>query len=335
MAKQVTIRDIARKANVSVSTVSRVLNDSSYVDEGKREAVINAAAALQYQPNAAARSLVRGQTETIGVIANDMGSRFCGAIAQGIAMELQETNYSPIVSDALWSEKTERKAIRNLVARGVDGIIVIGGELPLDRLNELCATKPTLVVARAIKSWNKSNIYVDNFAGAYSATSLLIESGHRDIAFISGVVGRQDATHRFEGFQQALSDRKIEFREELFIESDFVAESACRATETLIERGVDFTAIFCCNDHTAFGACQTLTKRGIRVPEDVSLVGFDDHPMAAYMSPPLTTVNQPDRKLGRLAAQSIIKLIKGVETDSKVIIPEVIVRDSVCSLLDE
>ncbi len=327
--KNVTIRDIAAEANVSISTVSRVLNDSSFVEESKCEAVKKAVKTLKYKPNVVARSLVSGQTFTIGVVANDIGSPFCGSLTQGVGMELHETKYSPIIVDAFWNVKTEREAIQNFIARGVDGVIILGGSLTLKELDQLAAEIPTIVVARELPDWKRNNIYVDNFSGAYKATNFLIDAGHRDIAFISGTKERRDATRRLEGFQKALSDRQLVFREELFVESDFLPATAVLAMETLLAREAIFTAVFCCNDLTAFGACRAMSRRGIRIPDDVSVLGFDDHPLAAYMNPPLTTVNQPGKMLGRKAAQAIIEAISNGEVAPQVIEPELVIRDSV------
>ena len=311
--------------------VSRVLNNSSFVEEVKRDAVVEAIKTLRYQPNVVARSLVSGQTYTIGVVANDIGSPFNDCIAQGIAMELQMTKFSPIIVDGLWNVETEGEVVQSLVARSVDGIIFIGGGLPVEELEELNSKKPTLLVARELSSWQHGSIYIDNFEGAYKATKFLIEAGHREIAFIGGIKDRQDAIRRLDGFRQALSEHEIEFHEELYADSDFMATTAVAAMDALLAKDLPFTAVFCCNDQTAFGANHALSERGVRVPEDVSLVGFDDQHLSAFMSPPLTTVSQPARQLGRDAARTMIGLIGGDESTTRVIKPKLVVRKSVAN----
>ncbi|MEM6691003.1 MAG: LacI family DNA-binding transcriptional regulator [Planctomycetota bacterium] len=332
LAKKTTIREIASKARVSMSTVSRVLNGNSFVEESKKQAVKEAVDALNYSPNAVARSLVKGQTYTIGVVSNDLGSPFNGKITQGIAMGLQATKYSPVIVDALWSKEMSTAAVESLVARSVDALIFVGGDIPVEELDQLRKKKPTLVIARELPEWSSDNYFIDNFAGAYSAAQYLIKAGHREIAFVSGIEGRLDSKRRFEGFNQALEEHQITFREELYVSSDFTAPSAVAAAETLLERQSDFSAVFCCNDQTAFGLRKVFSDRGLRVPEEVSIVGFDDDPLSAYMSPPLTTVRQPVKFLGREAAKAVVNLLSGEPVDSQVFKPELIIRESVTKL---
>lgn len=329
MTKKVTIKDIAQNASVSISTVSRVINNSSTVDQAKREAVIKAMAELKYQPNAVARSLVRGRTNTIGVLTQDIGSKFNDTIARGATIGLTDAGYASLVVDGRWNRKIEEKAIANLVERQVDGIIFLGTSLSNKRLQEISLQTPMFVVCHQVDDWEDRNLFVDNRKGAYDATRLLIEFGHRNIAVITGIRGRLETEHRIEGYQAALAEFGIEPNQELICEGDFLAPSGALALESLLFRGVHFSAIFCCNDEVAFGVRLALSRHGLRVPEDISLVGFDDHPLSAFMMPPLTTVRQPAYDLGNEAAKALICILEEQPYQLPHLETELIIRDSV------
>jgi LacI family transcriptional regulator len=173
------------------------------------------------------------------------------------------------------------------------------------------------------------NLYVDNRQGAYEATQHLIRYGHRKIATITGTPGRLETVHRLEGYKNALADHEIEVDERLICEGDFLAPSGVLAVESLMARGVNFSAIFCCNDEVAFGVRLALARHGLRVPEDISLVGFDDHHLSAFMMPPLTTVRQPAYELGYEAAKALIGILEDQPVDLPKLETDLIIRNSV------
>lgn len=330
---KVTISDIADKANVSASTVSRVLRNSAGVAQKKREAVFQAVKELDYQPNIFAQSLASGQSMTIGVLTQNFGSPFYDTILQGILQGLEDTDYWPLFADGRWQPAIENQALELLLARRVDGIILVGGQISEADLQKISSKTPLLVVARDIPSLHDHCLYVDNYEAAYEATKYLIEMGHRNIAHITASVVYADTVDdiqkRYLAYVQALEDSGIKHDPRLVVEGTLLQQSGVLAVEMLLARGRPFSAIFAANDQMAFGARLALYRRGIRVPEDVSIIGFDNEPSAAYMVPPLTTVRQPAIEMGQEAAQAILALINGQSIDLKLFHGEFIIRESV------
>jgi LacI family transcriptional regulator len=323
-----TITDIARRADVSISTVSRVLRGTAPVSESKRQAVLAAVAELDYQPNVFARGLASGESMAIGVLTQNFGSPFYDAILQGVVYGLRDTRYFPVFADGQWQLEIEKEAILALMQRKIDGLIVIGGFLARDQLAQYAERIPTLVVARCLPEFEENCLYVDNEKAAYMATQHLIELGHRRIAHISGRAGHPDAAARLRGYLQALDDAGIEILQELIVEGNFRRQSGVLAVDMLLARRMAFSAIFAANDQMASGTRLALYRRGIRVPEDLSLVGFDDEPVAAFMIPPLTTVRQPAEELGREAAKVILARLKGEAITPAKLKAELVVRES-------
>lgn len=327
--KDVTIQDIANYANVSKSTVSRVLNNTSAVNEDKRKAVLEATQKLGFKPNVFARSLASGKSMTIGVLTQVLGSPFYDAISQGVIAGLADTGYSPIFVDGQWQVEKEIDSLRALMSRRVDGLVLIGGNIPPEQLTELCGSLPTVVVARELPAEHHKCVYMDNVEGGYRATKHLIEQGHRDIAIVTGISGHPDAYERHEGYKKALVEAGIEPDPELVAEGDFLSESGLAAVESLLAKKKKFTAIFAGNDMMAFGARLALHRRNLRVPEDVSIIGFDDQAEAAFMTPPLTTILQPGRQMGAHASEAVLALIAGKAFKSVRLQGELQVRESV------
>jgi LacI family transcriptional regulator len=330
---KVTIMDIAEKANVSVSTVSRVLRGSAEVSRPKREAVERAVAELEYRPNIFAQSLASGQSMTIGVITQNFGSPYYDSILQGVLLGLESTEYWPLFADGRWQDKMELNALHQLLDRRVDGLIIIGGQLPEEMLQAVCRTTPLLVVGRRLPLLPEHCLYVKNFEGGYEATRYLIEMGHRSIVHITAShinpVAVDDIQQRRAGYLQAIRDAGWQADPRLVLEGTLQQQSGVLAVEMLLTRGRSFSAIFAANDQMAFGARLALWRRGIRVPDDVSLVGFDDETFAPYMVPPLTTVRQPGVEIGQKAAKGILELLQGKKPDLPVFGTELVVRESV------
>lgn len=331
--RKITIQEIAQKAEVSQSTVSRVLRGTTGVSHKKHQAVMDAVAELDYRPNIFAQSLASGQSMTIGVLTQNFGSPFYDGILRGILEGLEETNYWPLFADGRWQKESEKRALNMLLDRQVDGIIILGGQTPEAELCEIAKQKPLIVVARKLESLPQQNIYVKNYEAAYHATSYLLERGHRDIAHITADMNYMgavdDVSYRYKGYKQALVDAGIEPDPRLVVEGNLQQQSGVLAVEMLLGRGRTFSAIFAGNDQMAFGAGLALYRRGIRVPDEVSLVGFDDETSAAYMIPPLTTLRQPAVEMGQTAAKAILELINGKPAEKKAFDAELIIRESV------
>ncbi len=326
---KVTIDDIAERAKVSKSTVSRVLSGSAVVAQPKRAAVLKVIEELDYRPNIFAQSLASGRSLTIGVLTQNIGSPFYDAILVGIHEGLGGSDYSPIVADGRWHLATEQTALQTLLDRRVDGLIVIGGSVQGSKLLRTVEQVPLIVVARNIPELGSHCICLDNFEAAYRTTKHLIEHGHREIAHITGALSQSDAVRRREGYLQALSDAGIKPDPELVVEGNFRRQSGALAIEMLLTRGRMFSAIFAANDQMAFGARLALFRRGLRVPEDVSIVGIDDEPASAYMTPPLTTMRQPAIEMGEAAAQAILCLLNDEPLPNLQFSMELIARETV------
>ncbi len=333
---KVTILDIAKKANVSPSTVSRVLRGTARVNQSKHEAVIEAIEELDYRPNVFAQSLASGQSMTIGIVTQNLGDPFYGGILLGILQGLENTGYSSIFADGRWQLAVEERTVEMLLDRRVDGLILVGGLIADVHLQKIAVQTPFILVARATEKFKEQSIRVNNFKGAYDATQYLIDMGHRNIAHIttpaSSRVASDDVTQRLLGYKQALSDAGIALMPELVVEGNLLQQSGILAVERLLMQKRPFSAIFAANDNMAFGARLALHRRGFRVPDDVSLIGFDDHYSAAYTIPPLTTVRQPAVELGETAAATMIDLINKKALNIPLFEPELIIRESVALL---
>ncbi len=329
---KVTIQDIANEAKVSKATVSRVLNNHSSDNAEKREAVKAAMGALNYEPSRLARSLAGGRSMTIGILTQNIGTAFYDGIVQGIFASLSGTGYSPIFADGKFKREIEIHAVDTLLDRNVDGVILVGGNLPLEHAEAIREKIPTIVVARQLEDWGEKCIYMDNLEAGYIATQFLIDMGHRDIAHIKGNIEHDDANRRYCGFLEAMKDAGIPVDHDLVYQGNFHGQCGVLAVESWLLRGKNFTAVFAANDHSAFGARLALYRRGIRVPDEVSVIGIDDMLEAALMPPPLTTVRQPANEMGRAAGNAILALIRGEPVVTPIVKPELIRRESVAAL---
>lgn len=332
MTKSITIHDIARKAGVSPSTVSRVLNGNTPVAEDKRRRVLAAVNSLEYRPSALAQSLARGRSGAVGVLTQDIASPFYGEILKGIEQGLGGSGYHPMFASGNWRGEDERDALELLRSRQVDALIVMGGQLADEHLRRVAERTPLVVVGRLVAGLEPQCLRVNDRQGAYRATQYLIELGHRRIAHITGHLGHHDSAERRAGYLEALADAGIPSDPQLLVEGDFSEKSGLLATDELLRRSARITAIFAANDQIAYGARLALFRRGIRVPDDVSLVGFDDQPGSAYTTPPLTTIRQPTLEMGRAAAHAVCSLLDGPPLTLPTFATTLIMRESATML---
>jgi len=324
----VTIERVAEEAGVSPSTVSRILNGTAVVSAVKKAAVDQAVAKLGFVPNPMARGLAGGRTLSIGVVTQAIDSPFYGASLSGIEDALDPAGYSPLFVSGHWDASIESRCIDILLSRRVDGIIVLTGRLTDAALKNVAKRVPVVVTGRSVKAPGLFSLNFDNTEGGRIATRHLIDCGHRKIAFIAGDPRHPDATQRLSGYRMALEDAGIEFRPELVVQGEYNEASGVEAVSSLMAARQKFTAIFAANDQMAIGAAHGLHRHALRVPEDVSLVGFDDLPTSLYAWPPLTTVHQPAYEMGLLAAQAVLQLLDGAKPQQSVPPPRLIVRDS-------
>ena len=328
MEMTVTLDKVAREAGVSSSTVSRIINGTANVSAAKRENVLRIMSELNYHPNVLARGLASGRTMGVGVLTQDISSPFYGSTLRGIEAALQGTGYHPIFISGHWHLQEELEAIDFLLSRRVDGVIVLGGGVPDTRLQEVAQRLPVVVLGRNIPGLEDQCLRLDNFDGAYQATRHLIELGHRNIAHVAGEPSHRDAQDRIEGYRAALESAGLSYNPELIQPGDFHEAAGFLAATRLVESRTLFSAIFAANDQMAYGVRLALHRKGLRVPEDVSLIGFDDLPGSMYTTPPLTTVQQPVEDMGRAAAHGMLRLLRGESARVEHMDVRLIVRES-------
>ena len=322
------LEEVAKAAGVSPSTVSRILNGTAVVSEAKQKAVGDAIAKLGFVPNPIARGLAGGRTLSIGVITQAIDSPYYGAALRGIEDVLDPSGYCPLFVSGHWNDAAEARCIDVLRSRRVDGIIVLTGHLADQALKTCARTVPVVVTGRTLKAPGLFSLNFDNFEGGRLATRHLIELGHRHIAFITGDPEHPDATERMRGYRAALAESGISYDPSLVVPGAYTEQSGLLAVDRLLTERLRFTAIFAANDQMAFGAALGLQRRSLRVPEDISIVGFDDLPTSLYAIPPLSTVHQPAYELGRLAASAILQLIAGNRPTVEIPAPRLIARES-------
>lgn len=323
-----TLGMVAELAGVSPSTVSRILNGTAKVSPAKMAAVTDAIDMLQFRPDPAARSLAGGRTMSVGVLTQFIDSPYYGEALRGIEDVLREHHYVPLFASGRWNEVEEAERLALLQERKVDGLIVLSGRLSDPVLLEMSEELPIVVMGRSVQGAQLFSIDIDNFEGSRIATRHLISLGHRNIAYVSGPLDHSDAQKRLEGYKTELRERKLPFDPGLLAEGDFQESGGFKAMNRLLQSGKLFSAVIAANDQMAYGVRLALSHAGFRVPDDISLVGFDDLPHSAFTIPPLTTVRQSVYEVGVLAAKAMIALLRK-ETPESVSVPaRLVARES-------
>ncbi len=319
---------VAEAAGVSPSTVSRILNGTARVSADKESAVRTAIESLGFSPNPVARGLAGGRTASIGVLTQTVSSPFYGEAHLGIEAALREEGYIPLFVSGHWVEAEERKALDELMSRRVDGVIVLAGRLSDRVLQTYARQSPMVVLGRAISGSQAHSLFFDNRAGALMATRHLIEMGHRRIAYIAGDTGHDDAVERLEGYRDGMRQAGLPIDPKLIAKGDFTEQGGMLAVNRLLDSGIPFTAIACSNDQAAIGALLALNRRNMRVPDDVSIIGFDDVAPARFSIPPLTSVHLSVYRAGEAAARKMLKLLRGETTSEVLPEPRLAIRES-------
>ena len=326
-----TIRDVAQRAGVSISTVSRVLNKSAGVAEAKRERVKEAASALGYSPNPNALSLLGQSTGGIGVLLPYIAGDFFSEFLEGIDRTTRDNGYYLIVSSTHRVPGAFRAAIQGMHRR-VDGLIVMSTQDSADSVKAwLPDGLPVVFVNSEVEDRDLEVVNIDNRGGAYMMTEHLIGLGHRRIAFLRGAEGSTDALERLDGYRAALEAHGLTTDPALEFEGDFTLESGERAVPAILEADPRPTALFASNDLSAYGALSGLREAGLRVPDDLSLAGFDDVPLARIASPTLTTVHAPVQEMGQRAIERLLAQAKGTEGHGRGVVQlptELAIRES-------
>jgi LacI family transcriptional regulator len=304
-----TIRDIARLAGTSASTVSRVLNGNPRVSLAHRGAVQAAIEHAKYRPSSLAQWLARGRSRTFGVLTQDITSEFYGQMLRGIVLGLRGSGYCPIFTSGGPGDEAG-EPLELLLRNRVDALITVG-RFNEDRIRAVAEEIPFLGIGPTIPGLEHRTVIVDNLNGAYEATRHLIELGHRRIAHIAGPAYHRHSLDRLEGFKLAMAEARRKVDPRLVVEGNFAGDSGARAVEALFKTGLSFSAIFVANDLMAYGAMHALVRRRVRIPRDVSIVGFDDRPYSAHTNPALTTMRQPSTELGTAAVEALLRELRG------------------------
>src|SRR6185312_1008670 len=317
----VTIRDVARESGFAASTVSIVLNNAPlarYIPPATKARIQKAAKGLGYHPNIFAKSLRSKRNHTVGVILFDITDPYCTLILRGIEKSLYQESYLPILADAHNERARFEKYLEMMLERRVEGLLVLANWLYLD-INVLADLErgkiPTAIIGRELESSATSSVTVDDEGGAYSAVAHLYSLGHRKIAFIRGPKALSSSKARWRGVQRFAKDTRLDLDPRLIVDLpdqlnlNAGVDDAFRITEELLKMKRSFTALMAYDDMTAFAALRALTKAGIRVPQDCSIIGFDDVNPSHLFVPALTTVRQPMEAMGAAAVSILIEAI--------------------------
>jgi LacI family transcriptional regulator len=304
-----TIKDVAREAGVSVATVSRAFNESGPVSEATRQRVREVAARLQYSTHGGARSLITNKTSAIGVLLPDLYGEFFSEVIRGIDHAAQGHGYHLLVSSS-HDAKDEIEAALLAMRGRVDGVIAMSPHLDAPALvANVPATLPVVLLNCPVDGDGYDALTIDNRQGAYAMVRHIAALGHLRIAIIQGARGNYDASERLEGYRAALHELRLECRPEWEVPGDFTETSGYQAIAQLLALDHRPTAIFAANDSMAIGALSALREAGVRVPDDMAVTGFDDIPLARYMSPPLSSVHVAIAELGMRGVETLLHAI--------------------------
>ncbi|MBX3062684.1 MAG: LacI family DNA-binding transcriptional regulator [Anaerolineae bacterium] len=309
----VTIMDVARASGVSYATVSRVLSGYEFVKASTRHRVMEAVEQLGYVANLQARSLAGGRSRIIGLLVPNLDNGYIGTIMRGIDQELERANYDLMLYTTHRQPDNESFYV-NAIANGLtEGLLLVTPLVATTYLKVLREHSfPYVLIDQVDGADNSSSVSATNWQGAYEATQHLIELGHRRIAFITGALVIQSAVDRLQGYKAALADSGIPIRDELILEGDYLQRSGYEISKNLLQSAVPLpTAIFASNDLSAFGAMDAARECGLRIPDDISVIGFDDIPQASLVYPKLTTVGQPLEQMGKVAVKMLLEQIEG------------------------
>ncbi|WP_141431667.1 LacI family DNA-binding transcriptional regulator [Bacillus sp. 03113] len=329
----ITIKDVAKKANVSISTVSNVINKSKWVSPEVSERVLEVVKELGFIPNAIARSLIKKESLLIGVLIPGIENPFTSIFVRVIEKELFKHNYTTLLCNTNLDTDIEFHYLKLLKEKYVDGVVLLTSNFQQKHIEFFEENSiPVLLASLTDKSKRFSSINIDDYQAAYDATLKLIQLGHKEIAWLGGSLLSDHALQRFEGFKQALKDNGIAYFEDSFFESEeYTIQYGLEKGMEIFSKKNRPTAVLCISDMIAIGAIQAADKCGLRVPEDISIMGFDDIPFASAYRPGIATVRQPVYDLGINAAQMLLQQIKEKESykkEARILPHEIIMRGS-------
>lgn len=327
----VTIYDVAREANVSMATVSRVVNNNPNVKPSTRKKVLRTIEKLGYRPNAVARGLASKKTTTVGAIIPDISSIFFSELARGIEDIATMYDYNIILSNSDQNQEKEIKLINTMLEKQVDGILFMGGNIADEHVNTFASSSAPVVLAATYDEEGKiPSVNIDYKAAAYEVTNLLMEKGHEHPAFIGGQLDIRLNADKYEGYLQALKDASVEINEDFIIKDSYSYQEGIDAVKKLLSKDEKPTAVFVASDEMAIGVIHGTQDLGYEVPKDLQVFGFNNTRLATMVRPTLSTIIQPMYDLGAVAMRLLTKYMNKEEVaETQVILPHrIIERDS-------
>jgi LacI family transcriptional regulator len=331
-----TIKDVAKLANVSVATVSRVINNSTKVSPDARAAVQKAQQELNYHPNTTARTLAHHDSESIGVVVSDLNDPYFGAMVKAIDTEAQKHRYTLLINNGYHNAEKEKICIESLIKHRCKCIIAHTLIIDDDTLRKYMTNhKGMVLINRRLEGFLDRCVYLDDETGAYLAVKHLIANGHRNIGYIKSSHAIVDCEKRLNGYIKALEEARIPFNSNLIVEAEPTAQGGEEGAQTLLNSGANFSAIACYNDMQAAGAMAILIDNDIKIPENISIIGYDNMFISRYLQPRLTTIRNPITAMATTAVRIALALSNDEEVDNnltKVFTPTLIKRFSVKDL---
>ncbi|AIU78456.1 MULTISPECIES: catabolite control protein A [Bacillus] len=307
----ITIYDVAREANVSMATVSRVVNGNPNVKPTTRKKVLEAIDRLGYRPNAVARGLASKKTTTVGVIIPDISSIFYSELARGIEDIATMYKYNIILSNSDQNLEKELHLLNTMLGKQVDGIVFMGGNITDEHVEEFKRSPVPIVLAASVEEQGETpSVAIDYEQAIYDAVKLFIDKGHRDIAFVSGPMQEPiNRSKKLQGYKRALEEAAIPFNEQFAAEGDYTYDSGMEALQSLMGLDRKPTAILSATDEMALGIIHAAQDQGLSIPDDLDIIGFDNTRLSLMVRPQLSTVVQPTYDIGAVAMRLLTKLM--------------------------
>lgn len=326
-----TMKDVAAMAGVSTATVSRALMNPEKVSGSTRQKVEQAVLAVGYSPHALARNIKRNESRTILVIVPDICDPFFADVIQGIEQTAASHGYLVLIGDCAQQNQQERTFVNLIITKQIDGMLLLGSNLPFDASKEEQRNLPPMIMANEFApELELPTVHIDNLTAAFEAVHYLYQLGHKRIACLAGPEKMPLSHYRLQGYIQALRRNSLPVESRYIARGDFSYESGAQAVTSLMALPEPPTAIFCHSDVMAIGALSQAKKMGLRVPQDLSLVGFDDLKLTQYCDPPLTTVTQPRFEIGKQAMLLLLEQLQGnsVPSGSRLLDSKLTIRGS-------
>jgi LacI family transcriptional regulator len=327
-----TIYEVSKLAGVSLATVSRVINNSGTVRPKTEQKVLSAIAELGYRPNSSAQSLASRTSNSVGVLIPELYGPFFGVMLSAIESELHKAGKRVIVTAGHSDEASERDCIDFLLGSSCDALILHVYSSPDELLEELInGPVPVVLLNSNFPQMAEQCIWLDNEHGGYIATKTLLEHGHHELAYISGPSWKIDSFKRLAGHKRALEEYGFEYSEDLTIEGDYEEASGRQAMHQLLRKGIPFTGLVCANDEMAAGAMSVAREHGLNVPDDLSIIGYDNVSFTNFLHPKLTSIGCRISEMGQMAARMVMKNAYGEDKlqIQRIFKPHLVMRESV------